>query len=476
MMSHRTGLPRHDVSWYLFPTDNRDSLLQRLQYQEPTYGIREKWQYNNFMFFAQGKVAEKISGKTWEENIREKFFIPLGMKSSNMPYSAVKNESNLAVPYTLKKDSTNLINHHYNIGGMGPAGAIYSSATDMANWVITWINGGKFGGKEIIPEAYIKQATGSQMVIDPAVPDNEKPDIMFANYGFGWFLSSYKSHYRVEHGGNIDGFSASVSYFPTDSIGIVVLTNQNSSWAPSAARNIVADKLLKLEKFDWVADRLNSINKGKKTEEDSKKVSTSSQKKNTKPSHNLKEYEGLYSHPGYGTLEIALKNDSLFALTSLRKIWLEHYHYDVFAPYLLDEGEKIDTAERSGLRILFSADASGEITSFKFEGIEDPKINLEFKRTPKPKAISKDELEQYNGDFELAGTTIKFYVKGETLFASVPGQPDYELIALQEKDKFSLKALSGYSVQFERNDKNEINAASFIQPNGTFKASKKIAK
>ncbi|TMP27226.1 serine hydrolase domain-containing protein, partial [Pseudoalteromonas rubra] len=47
LMSHRTGLPRHDYSWYGFPSSSRDSLMKRIQYQEPTFDIRAKWQYNN---------------------------------------------------------------------------------------------------------------------------------------------------------------------------------------------------------------------------------------------------------------------------------------------------------------------------------------------------------------------------------------------------------------------------------------------
>ena len=67
----------------------------------------------------------------------------------------------------------------------------------------------------------------------------------------------------------------------------------------------------------------------------------------------------------------------------------------------------------------------------------------------------------------------KFYIKGEkTLYAFIEGQPEYELVPT-DKNKFVLKALSGYSVQFEENEKGEIISASFIQPNGTFKASKK---
>jgi CubicO group peptidase (beta-lactamase class C family) len=74
MMCHRTGLPRHDFSWYLFNTDSRDSLLLRLKYQEPTAGVRQRWQYNNFMFMVQGMIVEKISGVSWEQNIKDRTF------------------------------------------------------------------------------------------------------------------------------------------------------------------------------------------------------------------------------------------------------------------------------------------------------------------------------------------------------------------------------------------------------------------
>ena len=45
-----------------------------------------------------------------------------------------------------------------NIDAMGPAGSINSNVNEMANWVITWINGGKFNGKEILPANYVTQA------------------------------------------------------------------------------------------------------------------------------------------------------------------------------------------------------------------------------------------------------------------------------------------------------------------------------
>ena len=249
MMSHRTGLPRHDYSWYLFPAASRDSLLQRVQYQEPNAGIREVWQYNNFMFLAQGMIAEKISGRSWEENIKEKIFTPLGMNRSNFSVKDMEKNDDASFGYGLRKDSSIKKLDYFNIDGMGPAGSINSSVTEMANWVIAWINNGQWNGKEVLPASYIKEAITAQMAIRGGVPEKETPDLYFSNYGLGWFLSSYRGHYRVEHGGNIDGFSASVSFFPSDSIGIIVLTNQNASAVPSAARNLIADRRRRLQRL-----------------------------------------------------------------------------------------------------------------------------------------------------------------------------------------------------------------------------------
>jgi CubicO group peptidase (beta-lactamase class C family) len=223
MMSHRTGLPRHDLSWYLFTTSSRDSLMQRVQYQEPTFGLRQRWQYNNFMFAAQGAVAEKLTGKSWEDNIREQFFVPLGMDHSNLSIPELEKSDEASNGYEVKHDSIIHKMDYYHINAMAPAGAINSIVSDMAKWVITWINKGKYNGKEIIPAGYRDQAISRQSIISGGLPTSEAPDVYFANYGFGWFLSSYKGHYRVEHGGNIDCFSANTCFFPADSVGIIVV-------------------------------------------------------------------------------------------------------------------------------------------------------------------------------------------------------------------------------------------------------------
>lgn len=473
MMCHRTGLPRHDYSWYLFNTDSRDSLMQRIQYMEPTVPLRQTWQYNNFMFMMQGVLVQKMSGKSWEQNIKEKIFSPLGMNNSNTSVAELKKTEEPALGYQLYKDSIIKKMDYYNINAMSPAGSINSSVNDMTKWVMAWIYSGKLNGKEIFPAAYMKEAMSSQMIISAALPEKEKPDIQFANYGFGWFMSSYRGHYRVEHGGNIDGFSASTCFFPTDSIGIIVLTNQNGSALTSIVRNIIADRLLKIKPIDWLADRKAADDKAKAAAKEAEGKLSGNKKPGTKPSHDLKDYEGLYNHPGYGTAEVTLQSDSLFMLTPGYKIWLRHYHYDVFEAFMVDKKTGIDTSDKTELKIRFDMNEAGEINSVFME-LEAGLKPFEFTRKPKPREITKEELKKYEGEYELVpGKSARIYIKGEkTLYAFVEGQPEYELVPT-DKNKFAIKILSGYNILFEENEKGEVTALSFIQPNGTFKAKKK---
>ena len=469
LMSHRTGIPRHDWSWYLFPTTNKDSLLQRVEYQEPFTGIRQQWYYNNFMFLAQGVIAERITNKSWEDNIKERFFKPLGMKRSNVNIDELENSENAALGYQIKKDSIISKMDYYRIAGMSPAGSINSSVNDMSKWLITWINKGKYRDNEIFTEAYVNEAISSQMVINGGLPDKEFPDMYMANYGYGWMMASYRGHYRVEHGGNIDGFSASTAFFPSDKIGIVVLVNQNGSAVPGIVRNTIADRILKTDKTDWLKRFKDRQDKAKKAKDEND--TNLNKTKNTKPSHVAQEYTGNYAHSGYGEFDISAKNDSLFANFPIKKLYLKHYHYDIFEPFEVTE-KGIDTTDSGPIRINFETNDSGEISfaKIKAEATLDP---IKFKRTPNTIDVSKDTLEKYTGTFELAGTPIKVYIKNDdTLHLFVAGQPEYELLAT-DKHKFSFKTLEGFKVEFTESDDKSIDIMTLYQPNGTFKTKRK---
>ncbi|WP_343747614.1 serine hydrolase [Fluviicola sp.] len=469
MMCHRTGLSRFDYSWYLFNSANRDSMIQRVKYMEPNAKLREKWQYNNWMFLAQGMIAERITEKTWEQNIQERFFAPLKMTRSNTDIELTKKDADVSLPYSFDSKFNIKKVDYYNINGMGPAGSINSCSNDMANWVSTWIMGGKFKGQEIIPESYIRAASSSQMVISGGRP-GEHPDIQFSNYGLGWMLESYRGHYLVEHGGNIDGFSANVAFFPSDSIGIVVLVNQNASAVPETVRSIIADKLFALTPIPWNADVKKEIDAMVAAAGKNVNKGDSIQVKGTKPSHPLKDYAGFYSNPAFCDFTIVLENDTLKSVIGGEKVWLKHYHYDVFDIETVKKDENADPDSESKFLINFASANDGKIESISMQ-LDEPGKNTVFTRGNPKVAISNDELAKYVGEYNLEGATIKIYLKDKTLMVLVPGQPDYETVSVGN-DTFDLVIAKGYSVKFTV-ENGKSTAVTFQQPNGNFTAKRK---
>ena len=466
MMSHRTGLPRHDASWYFFPTFSKDSLVSRVKHHKPFTSVRNQWWYNNFMFMLQGVIAERITNKTWSENIKEMIFDPLGMTRSNTSIAELENSENAAFGYS--QDFKKM--DYYKIAGMGPAGSINSSVNEMSKWLITWINKGEYKGKKILPPNYTEEAISSQSVVVANLPDEDNPGLHLTNYGYGWFLSSYKGHYRVEHGGNIDGFSTSAAFYPSDKVGIIVLSNQNASNTPSIVRNIISDRMLDVKKTDWLKYHFDKLKEAELIQKELDKNEDSDKIKGTNPSRSMNEYEGEYTNLGYGTFDISMKNDSLFMKIPNKTFWLSHHHYDTFLPYELKNG-KVNLEDESVIFITFSADQLGEIKKLSTglePAIEEP---IYFDRKIKTIEIETSELDKYVGDFKFMKNMCKTYLKDDELYVIVPKQPEYKLNPIG-KHLFSFEKLEGYKVKFDVSKNEKVTHISFIQPNGTFRYKK----
>ena len=465
MMSHRTGLPRHDLSWY-GASAGRNELMRRIEYLQPTAELRAKYQYNNFMFMSVGIVIEKITGKSWEDNVKERILDPVGMHHTVVSIEEMEKNNDRSLAYDLKNDT--VIRHipFRNIDAIAPAGALNSCATDMAAWLITWINSGKYEGKEIFPAAYRDQAISVQMATGGGLPAAENPDVHFGGYGLAWGMSSYRGHYRVSHNGGIDGFISSTSFFPSDSIGIFVVSNQDGP--VSAIRNFIADRMLKLPCRDWNGYLLKNDKKAKESAKAESKNDSVGHKFNTKPGHSLAEYAGVYTNPGYGSITIKFEKDSLFGEFNAFHLRLVHFHYEQFEAKSLTDGEE----DGNVFRFSFHTDSKGDVEKLTVP-LQDGVDDIAFTKEHPAINLSASSLQKFVGDYDLSGVNIKVSIKDNNkLFLMVTGQAEYELVPI-ENEKFNIKTLAGYTVKFITNEKNEITGLLSIQPNGTFKATKK---
>jgi hypothetical protein len=117
---------------------------------------------------------------------------------------------------------------------------------------------------------------------------------------------------------------------------------------------------------------------------------------------------------------------------------------------------------------------AGNITSISVDLEQGSGKPVVFRRTDRAKETSGTDLQKFVGDYQLGGSmTLKVYTKGpRILYLAVPGQPEYELVMV-DTNKFSIKTLTGFTIQFNVNAAGDVTELLSIQPNGTFKATKK---
>ena len=96
MLSHRTGITRHDSIWYKSDFTRRE-LFERLQFMEPKETPRQIFLYNNLMYAAAGYIIELKSGKTWEDFVRERILQPLQMPSAVYSIAEMTNAPDFGV-------------------------------------------------------------------------------------------------------------------------------------------------------------------------------------------------------------------------------------------------------------------------------------------------------------------------------------------------------------------------------------------
>src|SRR3569833_627928 len=181
------------------------------------------------MFLAAGETAAAAEKLPWEEIVRRRILTPLGMTRTGFTVHGARKSGELALGYywnAASKQPVHLPMH--DIDDIARAGAINSSARDMARWVRMRLNGGTFEGKRLLSEASLHEAWSPHMKVSATV-----------EYGYGWFLRRWRGHAVVEHGGNIDGFNAEVALMPDQHLGFVLLTNVSASSLGSVARESV---------------------------------------------------------------------------------------------------------------------------------------------------------------------------------------------------------------------------------------------
>lgn len=382
LLCHRTGLPRHDAYWINGPCSRRE-MVENLRNMEPVWSFRSHWCYQNTCYVAVGMLIEALSGMSWEEFIQKNLLEPLGMHRTTFYVDAIRKDENHAEPYSrvlptdlkgyhkisfLKSDREDMAQ---GIGApYGPAGSIMSTVSDMCKWLLFNLQEGKVGDRQLISEENMREIHKPNMLMsEPLLVPFPEQD--FYSYGMGWFLETYRGHMMVEHGGNIDGFSALVTMIPDQKLGVVCLTNFNNSSNTYATTYEIVDAYLGESNGEWHQRWRKIIGDIFAQNPENMKRMNGDPVPNTTPSHPLADYAGTYHNACYGDVVITKQEDGLHFLYNKEESPLQHFHYDTFQIHN-------PTALFADMNIRFNTNRKGQVDSIEFGIALNPEAKDEF--------------------------------------------------------------------------------------------------
>ncbi|MCX2742076.1 serine hydrolase [Pontibacter anaerobius] len=361
LLSHRVGFKTFsgDLLWYN-TTYSRPEIIERMRYLEPVYSFRNGYGYSNLMFITAGEVIEKVSGKTWEDYIKDTFFQPLGMNRSHTSVNDLKGVQNVASPHGFDANKKPYATTLTAWDNWNPAAGIFTSVNEQAQWMRLQLNRGKYKGKEIFSE----EASRNMWTMHNPFPVSKQaeemvPSTHFAGAGLGWFVSDYEGRKLVYHGGGHEGMNSRTVLVPEENLGVVVLTNSMSSIMTPLA-NYTLDQFLEVKNGrDWSRFYLDRASEARKAEaEAASKAPKEKKKKKSKPTRNLADYTGTYHSQLYGNARVTLTDGKLHlqlepapALNGTLSFW-EH---DIFN---LDWKNDFALLHPTNVRFLTGADGS----------------------------------------------------------------------------------------------------------------------
>lgn len=344
LLCHRSGLGlgEGDLMFWPHTTFTRDDVVYRLRFLKPKSSFRTTYAYSNVMFVTAGQLVAEVSGKSWDEYLKERIFVPLGMKNTNSSATAFKPGEDWASPHS-KVDGKLQPIPVENLDNAGPAGSINSSVADMSKWVLLQLNRGKIPGTEtrIFSEKSSQEMWAQQMIVPvrPAPSELKNLQAHFAGYGLGWGLRDYKGRKLVSHSGGVAGYVTRVMLVPEENLGVVILTNAEEDAAFESVLFHILDAYLGGPTEDYIAGFKAEGDKQRKEADVTMSKAAQARAAESKPSLPLEKYAGEYSDPWYGKVTIKPENGGLvlnFERTEKGLADLQHWQYDTFKAHWRD--------------------------------------------------------------------------------------------------------------------------------------------
>ena len=304
MASHRSGIQSHYLLRRIATAKgwSREEYVKHIQQIPLTCQFRYRLFYQNELYVAMGWLLEMVTGKSWEQLVRERIAEPLGM---DIGFRGLPLEyTDIAKPYNSYFGPRTEPAEYSTDSKANPCGGIRTNLRGIEKWLRLLIAGGRLpDGTRLVSEKQFKNLyRPNAFWSDPAapIPDHNR------YYGLGLAPSTYRGEKLVYHGGNIAGYRASVGFFPEKNSGYAILINSGAQ-PLRVLKKLLMDSALGCLQDDYteIADYYLRLFEEKKTVLPKTPVSDS-----------LRALAvGTWYHPAYEDMEISDNGDGSLTLT-----------------------------------------------------------------------------------------------------------------------------------------------------------------
>ncbi|MFI5154404.1 MAG: serine hydrolase [Chitinophagales bacterium] len=309
LLCHRIGFMTFQGDFTYWTSNlTRNQVIEKMGHIKAVYPFRTRYGYTNAAFLTAGQIIPEVTGMSWEDFIRKRFFAPLGMTGSLALSKEILNAGNKAVPHTLADGQ--LIKIPYNdIDNLAPAGSISSSASDLSKWIRCQLNDGKWNGQQVFPAAVIAETRKPHTIVGDYPPQFNEGH--FESYGLGFFLEEYMGRKIVSHTGGVDGFVTSITMVPEEKLGIIVLSNTDQNYLFEELKWEILDAMLGLPYRNYSGVALKTFKERSNKDEMENKAKMDTVAMRLKTNLPLPAYEGNYANDVYGNMKVVTEDGEL---------------------------------------------------------------------------------------------------------------------------------------------------------------------
>lgn len=300
-----TGVPRRDLELLFNANDlTAEDVIDSLATFDFFTEFGEAFQYSNQLVATAGYVAAAANGgeygtlyQAYQELMQTRLFDPLGMERTLIPLDALSGYDNVSASHGIEITGDTVVNPlalEEFTAPIASAGAIWSSVTDMSQYMMLMLNEGQ-------------SQDGEQLVSVESLQRTWEPGISITSdisYGLGWIIEDWKGFRVISHGGNTLGFTSELAIVPGADLGIVILTNQQASATPGAVRTRFLELVYGLEDSDIIFPSQTDQTQAEQNEQeflDSLVMEA--------PTEAVEQYPGTYTNDVLGEVTISVTGD-----------------------------------------------------------------------------------------------------------------------------------------------------------------------